>query len=60
MEVSGQIHTPIVLPQGKSPWYALDNRMDIQFPDRDLNPELTEYEVEMVTIQPWYSVVSIL
>jgi len=24
MEVSGQLHAPVALPQGKSPWYPLD------------------------------------
>jgi hypothetical protein len=24
MEVSGQLHAPAALPQGKSPWYQLD------------------------------------
>jgi hypothetical protein len=28
MEVSGQLHTPAALPQGKSPWYPLDRRLD--------------------------------
>jgi hypothetical protein len=27
MEVSGQLHTPAALPQGKSPWYPLDRRL---------------------------------
>jgi hypothetical protein len=27
MEVSGQLHAPAALPQGKSPWYSLDKRM---------------------------------
>jgi hypothetical protein len=26
MEVSGQLHAPTALPQGKSPWYTLDRR----------------------------------
>jgi hypothetical protein len=26
MEVSGQLHAPAALPQGKSPWYPLDRR----------------------------------
>jgi hypothetical protein len=25
MEVSGQLHAPAALPQGKSPWYPLDS-----------------------------------
>jgi hypothetical protein len=24
MEVSGQLHNPAALPQGKSPWFSLD------------------------------------
>jgi hypothetical protein len=28
MEVSGQLHALAALPQGKSPWYPLDRRMD--------------------------------
>jgi hypothetical protein len=28
MEVSGQIHTPVALPQGKSPRYSLYRRLD--------------------------------
>jgi len=27
MEVSGQLHAPAALPQGKSPWYPLDRRV---------------------------------
>jgi hypothetical protein len=27
MEVSGQLHAPAALPQGKSSWYALDRRL---------------------------------
>jgi hypothetical protein len=27
MEVSGQLHAPVALPQGKSPWYPLDRRL---------------------------------
>jgi hypothetical protein len=27
MELSGQLHVPAVLPQGKSPWYPLDRRL---------------------------------
>jgi hypothetical protein len=27
MEVSGHIHTPAAIPQGKSPWYPLDRRL---------------------------------
>jgi hypothetical protein len=27
MEVSGQLHVPAALPQGKSPWFPLDRRM---------------------------------
>jgi len=27
MEVSGQLHSPAALPQGKSPWYPLDRRL---------------------------------
>jgi hypothetical protein len=27
MEVSGQLHTPAALHQGKSPWYPLDRRL---------------------------------
>jgi hypothetical protein len=27
MEVSGQLHAPATLPQGKSPWYTLERRM---------------------------------
>jgi hypothetical protein len=27
MEVSGQIHAPAALPQGKNPWYPLDRRL---------------------------------
>jgi hypothetical protein len=27
MEVSGQLHAPAALPQGKSPWYPLDKRL---------------------------------
>jgi hypothetical protein len=27
MEVSGQLHVPAALPQGKSPWYPLDRRL---------------------------------
>jgi hypothetical protein len=28
MEVSGQVHSPAALPQGKkSPWYPLDRRL---------------------------------
>jgi hypothetical protein len=26
--MSGQIHAPAALPQGKSPWYPLDRRLD--------------------------------
>jgi hypothetical protein len=28
MEVSGQLHAPAALAQGKSPWYPLDRRLD--------------------------------
>jgi hypothetical protein len=28
MEVSGQLHAPAALPQGNSPWYPLDKRLD--------------------------------
>jgi hypothetical protein len=27
MEVSGQLHAPTALPQGKSPWYPLGRRL---------------------------------
>jgi hypothetical protein len=27
MEVSGQIHTPVVLPLGRSPWYCFGTRL---------------------------------
>jgi hypothetical protein len=27
MEVSGQLHAPVALPQGKSPWYPLDKKL---------------------------------
>jgi hypothetical protein len=27
MEVSGQLHAPVALPQGKRPWYPLDRRL---------------------------------
>jgi hypothetical protein len=27
MEVSGQLHAPAALPQGKSPWYPLNRRL---------------------------------
>jgi hypothetical protein len=27
MEVSGQLHAPATLPQGKCPWYQLDRRL---------------------------------
>jgi hypothetical protein len=27
MEVSGQLHTPAVYPQGRNPWYPLDRRL---------------------------------
>jgi len=27
MEVSGHLHAPAILPQGKSPWYPLDKRL---------------------------------
>jgi hypothetical protein len=27
MEVSGQLHAPAALPQGKSSWYPLDRRL---------------------------------
>jgi hypothetical protein len=27
MEVSGQIHAPVALPQGKIPWYPLEWRL---------------------------------
>jgi hypothetical protein len=27
MEVSGELHAPAALPQGKSPWYQLDRRL---------------------------------
>jgi hypothetical protein len=27
MKVSGQLHTPADLPQGKSPWYPSDRRL---------------------------------
>jgi hypothetical protein len=27
MEVSGQLHTPVTLLPGKSPWYTLDKRL---------------------------------
>jgi hypothetical protein len=27
MEMSGQLHVPAALPQGKSPWYTLDRRL---------------------------------
>jgi hypothetical protein len=27
MEVSGQLHASVALPQGKSPWYPLDRRL---------------------------------
>jgi hypothetical protein len=28
MEVSGQLHARPLYPQGKSPWYLLDRRLD--------------------------------
>jgi len=28
MEVSGQLHAPAALSQGKKPWYQLDRRLD--------------------------------
>jgi hypothetical protein len=28
MEVSGRLHAPAALSQGKSPWYPLDRRLD--------------------------------
>jgi len=28
MEVSGQLHDPATFPQGKSPWYPLDRKLD--------------------------------
>jgi hypothetical protein len=28
MEVSGQLHAPAALPQGKGPWYPLDRGLD--------------------------------
>jgi hypothetical protein len=27
MEVSGQLHAPVALPQGKIPWYPLNRRI---------------------------------
>jgi len=27
MEVSGKLHAPAALPQGKSPWYPVDRRL---------------------------------
>jgi hypothetical protein len=27
MDVSGHLHAPAALPQGKSPWYPLDRRL---------------------------------
>jgi hypothetical protein len=27
MEVSGQLHAPAALPQGKNPWFPLDRRL---------------------------------
>jgi hypothetical protein len=27
MEVTGQLHDPAALPQGKSPWFPLDRRV---------------------------------
>jgi hypothetical protein len=27
MNVSGQLHTPVALPLGKSPWYPFDTRV---------------------------------
>jgi len=27
MEMSGQLHVPVTLPQGKGPWYPLDRRL---------------------------------
>jgi hypothetical protein len=27
MEVSGQLHAPATLPQGKNPWYPLSRRL---------------------------------
>jgi len=27
MGISGQLHDPAALPQGKSPWYPLDRRL---------------------------------
>jgi hypothetical protein len=27
MEVSGQLHVPAALPQGKNPWYSLDRKL---------------------------------
>jgi hypothetical protein len=51
MLVSGQLHAPAALPQGKSPWYPLERRLDgpqsrfrdggeekIPSPCRDSNP----------------------
>jgi len=29
MEVSGQIHAPAALPEGKSPWHPLDRRLGV-------------------------------
>jgi hypothetical protein len=29
MEASGQLHTPVALPQGKSPLYPLYRRLDV-------------------------------
>jgi hypothetical protein len=55
MEVSGQLHAPAALPQGKSSWYPLDRRLggpqsqpgrggeeknSHLSPSRDSNPQL--------------------
>jgi len=41
MEVSGHLHDPAVLPQGKSPWYPLDRKLGWTLKRREKFPAPT-------------------
>jgi hypothetical protein len=42
MEVSGQLHAPAALPQGKSPWCPLDRRL-LNTCHKIINEKLKQY-----------------
>jgi hypothetical protein len=50
MEVSGQLHAPAALPQGRSPSYSFDRRLAIQIETKErfgsTKDEMTLHSVE--------------